>query len=108
MIVKITSKRQVTFPARVLDALGVGPGDQLELEEGPNGLILRPRHIGDARLGVCGDKSSPVHPPHAGETLQQTGTAPPDTEVQALDLVTVRTGRTASWNRDEIYGPTGR
>ena len=33
MIVKITSKRQVTFPARVLDALGVGPGDQLELQE---------------------------------------------------------------------------
>ena len=35
MIVKVTSKRQVTFPARVLDALGVGPGDQLELSEGP-------------------------------------------------------------------------
>ena len=34
MLVKITSKRQVTFPARVLDALGVGPGDHLELEEG--------------------------------------------------------------------------
>lgn len=33
MIIKITSKRQVTFPARVLDALGVRPGDQLELEE---------------------------------------------------------------------------
>ena len=38
MIVKITSKRQVTFPARVLDALGVGPGDQLELQESPDGL----------------------------------------------------------------------
>ena len=40
MIVKITSKRQVTFPARVLDALGVGPGDQIELKEGPEGFIL--------------------------------------------------------------------
>ena len=38
MIVKITSKRQVTFPARVLDALGVGPGDHLELDEGPDGF----------------------------------------------------------------------
>ena len=27
MVVKITSKRQVTFPARVLKALGVEPGD---------------------------------------------------------------------------------
>ena len=30
MIVKVTSKRQVTFPARVLDALGIKPGDHLE------------------------------------------------------------------------------
>ena len=29
MIVKITSKRQVTFPKQVLDAMGVGPGDFL-------------------------------------------------------------------------------
>ena len=31
MLIKITSKRQVTFPARVLNAMGVGPGDRLEL-----------------------------------------------------------------------------
>ena len=45
MIVKITSRRQVTFPARVLDALGVGPGDRLELVESPDGLRLRPHRI---------------------------------------------------------------
>ena len=50
MLVKITSKRQVTFPARVLDALGVAPGDQLELEEGPDGFTLRARRIDPARL----------------------------------------------------------
>ena len=50
MLVKITSKRQVTFPARVLDALGVGPGDHLELEEGSDGFTLRARRIGPARL----------------------------------------------------------
>ena len=108
MIVKITSKRQVTFPARVLDALGVGPGDQLELEEGPDGLILRPRHIGYARLGALRDKDSPAHRPLDSETLCQTGMAPPDTEAQTLDLVTVSTGHTTTWNRDEIYGPAGR
>ncbi len=63
MIVKITSKRQVTFPARVLDALGVGPGDQLELEEGPDGFILRPRRIDLSRLGGLRDKIPPGHPP---------------------------------------------
>ena len=56
MIVKITSKRQVTFPARVLDALGVGPGDQLEIVEGPDGFSLRPRRIDHSRLGTLRDK----------------------------------------------------
>ena len=50
VLVKITSKRQVTFPARVLDALGVGPGDQLELEEGPDGFTLRARRVNPTRL----------------------------------------------------------
>ena len=50
MYVKITSKRQVTFPARVLEALGVRPGDQLELREGPNGFLLRPRRLDPSRL----------------------------------------------------------
>ena len=63
MIVKITSKRQVTFPARVLDALGVGPGDQLELNEGPEGYVLRPRRIDPTRLGALRDRIRPGHPP---------------------------------------------
>ena len=108
VIVKITSKRQVTFPARVLDALGVSPGDQLELEEGPDSLILRPRHIGYARLGARGGRNSPARPPLDDGALRRTGTASPDTETRTLDLVTVNTGHTTSWNRDEIYGPDGR
>ncbi len=50
MIVKITAKRQVTFPARALEAMGVQPGDQLEIEQGPSGFILRPRRINPALL----------------------------------------------------------
>ena len=50
MLVKITAKRQVTFPARVLDALGVKPGDQLELQESTEGFVLRPRRIDPGRL----------------------------------------------------------
>ena len=59
MFVKITSKRQVTFPARVLDALGVGPGDQLELLEGPGGFALRPRRVDLSLLGGLRDKIRP-------------------------------------------------
>lgn len=50
MFVKITAKRQVTFPARVLDALGVKPGDRLDLEKGPDGFVLRARAVDLTRL----------------------------------------------------------
>lgn len=50
MFVKITAKRQVTFPARVLDALGVKPGDRLQLEKGPDGFVLRARAVDRTRL----------------------------------------------------------
>ena len=50
MFVKITAKRQVTFPARVLDALGVKPGDVLELEKGLDGYVLRARAVDRTRL----------------------------------------------------------
>lgn len=34
--------------------------------------------------------------------------APPDTPPVPLNLVTVRTGRAARWNREDVYGPSGR
>ena len=49
-ILKITAKRQVTLPARVLEALGAKPGDRLKIEEGPDGFVLRARRIHRARL----------------------------------------------------------
>ena len=63
MLVKITSKRQVTFPAKVLDALGVKPGDHLELRETADGYALRPRRVDTSRLGLLHDKIPPGHPP---------------------------------------------
>lgn len=70
MIVKITSKRQVTFPARVLDTLGVGPGDQLELEEGSDGFILRPRRINPTFIPPLRDKIDPDAEPIDMETFR--------------------------------------
>ncbi len=56
MLIKITSKRQVTFPKRVLDAMGVRPGDRLSLEEGADGFLLRPQRIDLAKLAPVRDK----------------------------------------------------
>ena len=36
------------------------------------------------------------------------GMAPPNDDARTLNLVTVRTGLTTSWSRDEIYGSDGR
>ena len=71
MIVKVTSKGQITLPAEVLEALGVEPGGQLELEECPGWFILRPKRIGSpqprpidySKLGTLGDKIPPDYPP---------------------------------------------
>ena len=70
MIVKVTAKRQVTFPAQVLAALGVGPGDQLELHEGPDGFVLRPRRIRHDRLAPLRDKLHGEHEPFDLESFR--------------------------------------
>lgn len=56
MLIKITAKRQVTFPAHVLKELGVGPGDRLELREESNGYLLRPLRVDESLLGGLRDK----------------------------------------------------
>lgn len=50
MFVKVTAKRQVTFPARVLEALGVRPGDRIEIREGADGFVLQPVRLDASRL----------------------------------------------------------
>jgi bifunctional DNA-binding transcriptional regulator/antitoxin component of YhaV-PrlF toxin-antitoxin module len=50
VFLKITAKRQVTLPARVLEALGVKPGNRIKLAQRPEGFVLRARHIDRTRL----------------------------------------------------------
>ena len=76
MFVRITSKRQVAFPASVLDALGVGPGDQLELLEGRDGFILRPRRVDLSLLGGLRDKIRPGTEPFDIRRFRDEGHAP--------------------------------
>ena len=76
MVVKTTSKRQVTFSARELEALGVGSGDRLDLSEGPGGFILRPRRVDGSRLGTLHARIPPAHPPFDIETFRKTPYGP--------------------------------
>ena len=63
MLVRITSRRQITIPKHVLDALGLGPGDQLRLIEGSDELTLKPKRIDLSKLGTLRDKIPPGTPP---------------------------------------------
>lgn len=71
MVVRITSKRQVTLPARVLDALGIGVGDQIELIECSDGVMLRPRRIDLTRLGTLRPKLPPDRAPFDLESFRE-------------------------------------
>ncbi|HTQ99777.1 MAG TPA: AbrB/MazE/SpoVT family DNA-binding domain-containing protein [Candidatus Acidoferrum sp.] len=56
LMIKITAKRQATFPAKVLSALGVKPGDRIALEASPQGFLLRPRHVDHGKLAPLRSK----------------------------------------------------
>ena len=71
MIVKITATRQVTLPAHVLDALSVGPGDRLQLIEGPDGYLLRPRRIEYSRLGTLREQIPTAIRPLTSATFRE-------------------------------------
>ena len=49
MLVKVTAKRQVTLPVRVLEALYAKRGDDLRIEESADGFLLRPRRADHGR-----------------------------------------------------------
>lgn len=50
MLIKVTSKRQVTFPAAVLEALGAEPGSHLEIQPRGDGFLLKARVIDRSKL----------------------------------------------------------
>ena len=56
MLLKVTSKRQVTFPAAVLKSLGASPGDHLEIVATAEGFILRPHRIDRTKLAPLKNK----------------------------------------------------
>ena len=61
--IKITAKRQVTFPAAALKALRVKPGDYLALIQDKNEWRLAPEGVDFSKLGTLRPKISPRLPP---------------------------------------------
>ena len=63
MLLTVTSKRQVTFPAHVLASLGVKPGGRIEITPSPQGFILRSKTVDVSRLaplqGKLGTNTAP-------------------------------------------------
>lgn len=69
----ITSKRQVTFPSAVLQQLGVGPGDRIELVASPEGYLLRAKRVDHTKLAPLRDRVKPGTPAFELKTFRQQG-----------------------------------
>ena len=76
MLITITSKRQVTFPAHVLDALGAKPGDRLELQASPDGFLLRAKRVNANRLAPLRGKLNKAAPAFDIHTFREQAHAP--------------------------------
>ncbi len=61
--IKITAKRQVTFPAAARKALRVKPGDYLPLIQDRDEWRLAPEGVDFSKLGTLRPKLSPQLPP---------------------------------------------
>lgn len=76
MHITITSKRQVTFPAYVLDALGAKPGDRLELQPSPEGFLLRAKRVDASRLAPLRGKLNKDAPAFDIHSFREQAHAP--------------------------------
>lgn len=50
MIVKMTSKRQVTFPRHVVEKLQLKEGDALQISETRDGILIKPHRFHPEKL----------------------------------------------------------
>ncbi len=76
MHITITSKRQVTFPAHVLEALGAKPGDRLELQPSPDGFLLRAMRVDTSRLAPLRGRLTKIAPAFDIHSFREQAHAP--------------------------------
>ena len=66
VVVTISSKNQITLPARLLRELGVGAGDKVRIRREGNSLIIRPKpkdwstYYGGSMRGVYGNTKEEI------------------------------------------------
>ena len=63
MVLKAASRRWVAFLAKVLAALGPGPGGRIRLEKAPDGGLPRPGRVDRSLLGTLRDQIAFGRPP---------------------------------------------
>lgn len=63
MLLKVTSKRQVTFPKTVMDEFNIRPGDVLQVTPTSEGLLVRPHRLNEAALAPLRGELDPSLPP---------------------------------------------
>lgn len=63
MIVKMTSKRQVTFPKQVMQRLNLKEGDTLQISETNDGIVIRPLRFDINKLAPLRSKIDMNLPP---------------------------------------------
>ena len=76
MHLKVTSKRQVTFPKRVMESLRIRQGDTLILMETDNGLLLKSRRFVVGKLAPLRGKIAPNLPTPDIEAIRHAAQDP--------------------------------
>ena len=76
MHLKVTSKRQVTFPKRVMESLRIRQGDTLILMETDNGLLLKSRRFDVGKLAPLRGKIAPDLPTPDSEAIRHAAQDP--------------------------------
>ncbi len=77
MIVKMTSKRQVTFPRQVVENLHLKEGDALRISETAEGILIRPHRFHPEKLAPLRNKIRPDLPAPNLEDVRHAATLDP-------------------------------
>jgi AbrB family looped-hinge helix DNA binding protein len=76
MLLTVTSKRQVTFPKRVMESLRIRKGDTLVLTETEDGLLLKTKRFDVGKLAPLQGKFSPDLPAPDLEAIRHAAKDP--------------------------------